>query len=82
MSNGLIKPLPITNPGFADSKPLENFMVGSIKRVPEFLRTHCFMLNCLLEMTVQGWDIWIQSIESFHKAFKKRVATLCCHKIW
>ena len=34
MSNGLIKPLPITNPGFADSKPLESFMVRSIKRVP------------------------------------------------
>ena len=38
MSNGLIKPLPITNPGFADSKPLENFMVGSIKRVPGILK--------------------------------------------
>ena len=34
MSNGLIKPLSITNPGFADSKPLENLMLGSIKRVP------------------------------------------------
>ena len=34
MSNKLIKRLPMTNPGFADSKPLEDFMVRSIKRRP------------------------------------------------
>ena len=34
VSNELIKYLPITNPGFADSKPPAGFMVRSFKRVP------------------------------------------------
>ena len=34
MINELIKCLPITNPGFPDSKPPGDFMVRSIKRVP------------------------------------------------
>ena len=34
MSNELIKRLLITNPGFADSKLLEDFMVRSTKRRP------------------------------------------------
>ena len=54
MSNELIKCLPITNPGFAYSKPLGDFMVRSIKRVPAIPGDSCFILNCLLEMTVQG----------------------------
>ena len=54
MSNELIKCLPITNPGFAYSKPLGDFMVRSIKRVPGIPGDSCFILNCLLEMTVQG----------------------------
>ena len=33
MSNELIKCLPITNAGFADSKPLGDFMVRSIERI-------------------------------------------------
>ena len=57
MSNELIKCLPITNPGFPDSKPPGDFMVRSIKRVPGIPGDSVLKLNCLLEMTVQGWRI-------------------------
>ena len=54
MSNELIKRLPITNPGFADSNHWKISWLGQSKEYQEFLGSHCLILNCLLEMTVQG----------------------------
>ena len=56
--------LPITKPGFAESKPLVGVMLGKSKEYQELLRTQWLMANCLFEMTVNCIGIWIQSIES------------------
>ena len=65
--------LPITNLEIVDKKPLGGFMLSQPKGYQEFLRTQWLIVKCLLEMAVTGWDIWIRSIESYHKApyFKK-----------
>ena len=59
-SNEIIKCLPVTNSGFPGSRPPGGFMVISIKRVPGIPRD--LIVNCLLEMTLQDSDIWVQSI--------------------
>ena len=84
MSNELIKCLPITNPGLADSKLPGDFMVRSIKREPGILGDS--VLHVKLEISLK----WMYRVDAFEfnrlripiKLFKKTVATLCCHKIW
>ena len=51
-SNKIIKCLPVTNSGFAGSRPPGAFMFISIKRVPGIPRD--LIVNCFLEMTLQG----------------------------
>ena len=62
-SNEIIWYLPITNPGFAGSKPPGGFIIRSIKRVPRTPR------EVVVNSKLSSWNVstglrhWIQSIE-------------------
>ena len=78
-SNEITNRLPITNPGIAGFKTYR--WLFQSKEYHKLLGTYWEIVNCLLEMAVQGWGIWIQSIESCQSFLTKRVAMVCCRKI-